>query len=165
MAKKDDAPKTRPGRNPPKPAAQRAATDIGGSDDPDGYIDPLLQNPLIRAIEAERAQLLQAYSLLKCLYETLLYAEEEDAVLHADVANVAAKLIDESVTRLDLVRLAPMIEALSRTAERNTTASDPPRSEEKPDSNLPGTPKVEDRGPANSYIYRVEDRGPARYLS
>jgi transcriptional regulator with XRE-family HTH domain len=38
--------------------------------------------------------------MLKCLYEVLLYADDDDSVMHADVANVCARLINESVTRL-----------------------------------------------------------------
>src|SRR5688572_7558586 len=60
---------------------------------------------LERAIEAERARLLQVSSILHCLYEVLLYAEGDEAVTYAEVAHVAAILIDESVERLDSVRL------------------------------------------------------------
>ncbi|MDY6948123.1 MAG: hypothetical protein SXG53_20640 [Pseudomonadota bacterium] len=38
--------------------------------------------------------------MLKCLYEVLLYADDDDSVMHADVANVCARLINESVRRL-----------------------------------------------------------------
>jgi hypothetical protein len=43
--------------------------------------------------------------MLKCLYEVLLYADDDDSVMHADVANVCARLISECVARLDAVRL------------------------------------------------------------
>ena len=38
--------------------------------------------------------------MLKCLYEVLLYADDDDSVMHAEVANVRARLINESVRRL-----------------------------------------------------------------
>ena len=58
------------------------------------------------AIEHERVELLQIQAMLKCLYEVLLYADDDDSVMHADVAQVCARLINESVRRLgDLLML------------------------------------------------------------
>jgi len=57
------------------------------------------------AIENERIELMQIQAMLKCLYEVLLYADDDDSVMHADVANVCARLISDSVVRLDAVRL------------------------------------------------------------
>ena len=57
------------------------------------------------AIENERSELMQIQAMLKCLYEVLLYADDDDSVMHADVANVCARLIADSVARLDAVRL------------------------------------------------------------
>jgi len=53
------------------------------------------------AIEHERIELLQIQAMLKCLYQVLLYADDDDSVMHADVANVCARLITECVARLD----------------------------------------------------------------
>jgi hypothetical protein len=53
------------------------------------------------AIERERIELMQIQAMLKCLYEVLLYADDDDSVMHADVANVCARLINDSVGRLD----------------------------------------------------------------
>ena len=52
------------------------------------------------AIEHERAELLQIQAILKCLYEVLLYADDDDSVMHADVAQVCARMVHESVRRL-----------------------------------------------------------------
>jgi len=60
---------------------------------------------LSEAIENERSELMQIQAMLKCLYEVLLYADDDDSVMHADVANVCARLISECVARLDAVRL------------------------------------------------------------
>ena len=60
---------------------------------------------LSEAIENERIELMQIQAMLKCLYEVLLYADDDDSVMHADVANVCARLISDCVTRLDAVRL------------------------------------------------------------
>jgi hypothetical protein len=62
---------------------------------------------LAEAIDHERVQLMQVQAMLKCLYEVLLYADDDDSVMHADVANVAARLIDDSVARLDALLMRP----------------------------------------------------------
>jgi hypothetical protein len=72
------------------------------------------QGRLEQTIEAERSKLLQANAVLKCLYEVLLYADGEDAIQYAEAAHVVSTLIDDSVARLDLVRLRPQIEELKR---------------------------------------------------
>lgn len=46
---------------------------------------------------------MQIYAMLKCLYEVLLYADDDDSIMHADVANVSALLIDECVVRLEKI--------------------------------------------------------------
>jgi hypothetical protein len=72
------------------------------------------QSRLEQTIESERTKLLRANAVLKCLYEVLLYADGEDAIQYAEAAHVVATLIDDSVARLDLVRLRPQIEELRR---------------------------------------------------
>ena len=72
------------------------------------------QSRLEQTIEAERTKLLQANAVLRCLYEMLLYADGEDAIQYAEAAHVVSTLIDDSVARLDLVRLRPQIEDLKR---------------------------------------------------
>ena len=72
---------------------------------------------LERAIEAERRRLLQVHGMLHCLYEVLLYAEGDDAATYTETTHLAAILIDESVERLDLVRLKPMIDAIKQNSK------------------------------------------------
>jgi hypothetical protein len=74
------------------------------------------ETSLQQAIEAERARLLQVSCVLHCLYEVLLYADGDDAVTYAEAAHLAATLIDESVERLDSVRLGPMIDAIKQNS-------------------------------------------------
>ena len=57
-------------------------------------------------------QLLQAYGVLTCLYEVLLYAEGDDAINYAQAAHAAARLINKSVEDLDSVRIRPMIDEI-----------------------------------------------------
>ena len=99
MADKDDP--TRSGRNQ---TDERVSAETRSSPRP---------NSLSKAIEAERMQLLQAHAVVHCLYEVLLHAEGDDAIYHAEAASVAAKLISESVERLDSVRLRPLIDELA----------------------------------------------------
>lgn len=75
---------------------------------------------LQEAIDCERARLLQVSSVLHCLYEVLLYAEGDDAVTYAETAHLAVNLIDESVERLDTVRLKPLIDALKNAEGERT---------------------------------------------
>ena len=56
-------------------------------------------------IEAQRAQLLQAHGVLRCLYEVQLHAECDDAVFYAEAAYVAANLINNTAEGLDSVHL------------------------------------------------------------
>jgi hypothetical protein len=64
-----------------------------------------LRTPQQQRIEAQRAQLLQAHGVLKCLYEVLLHADCDDAVLYAQAAYVAANLINNTAEELDSVHL------------------------------------------------------------
>ena len=69
---------------------------------PSSALRPLLQE----LIEAQRAQLLHAYGVLRCLYEVLLHAEGEDAIFYAEAAFVAANLVNNSVEELDSVHFS-----------------------------------------------------------
>jgi hypothetical protein len=66
----------------------------------DTAVGPPSAADVTNAIEYERVELMQIQAMLKCLYEVLLYADDDDSVMHADVANVCARLINESVRRL-----------------------------------------------------------------
>ena len=63
------------------------------------------QRALEQAIAAERAKLISAHAVQTCLYEVLLYAEGEDAVVYAEAAHVVATLMEDVVDKLDSVRL------------------------------------------------------------
>ena len=73
-----------------------------------------------RFLEVQRRKLLQAHSVLHCLYEVLLYADGEDTVTYAEAAHLAAILVDDVIEQLDTARLQPMIEALKREASAGT---------------------------------------------
>ena len=67
---------------------------------------------LEQALSRERRRLLQVHSVLHCLYEVLLYAEGEDAIMYAEAAHLAAMMVDESATQLDSLSIKPLIDAL-----------------------------------------------------
>ena len=54
-------------------------------------------------IEAERTNLMQVQGMARCLYDVLLYSDDDDGTMHADVAQVIARLIAESVDALEKI--------------------------------------------------------------
>jgi hypothetical protein len=107
MGTKDDTSKLPPDRN----SSVSAETSASPAGDRKVSSRPGLTR-LEQAIEAQREQLLQAYGVLTCLYEVLLYAEGDDAINYAQAAHAAAKLINKSAEDLDSVRIRPLIEEL-----------------------------------------------------
>jgi hypothetical protein len=59
------------------------------------------QSALEQAINAQRTKLISAHAVQQCLYEVLLYAEGEDAVMYAEAAHVVATLMEEVLEKLD----------------------------------------------------------------
>jgi hypothetical protein len=59
---------------------------------------------LSELIERERMELMQVHAMVRCLNDVLLYSDDDDASMHADVALVIARLVNESVGRLETVR-------------------------------------------------------------
>jgi hypothetical protein len=111
MADKDDTARTHRKLNQNVPA--ETSNDVSA------------ETPRIRlqqTIDVERARLLQVSCVLHCLYEVLLYAEGDEAVTYAEVAHLAANLIDDSVARLDSVCIGPMIEAIRSEGEKERGA-------------------------------------------
>jgi hypothetical protein len=56
--------------------------------------------------------MLQAYAVMTCVREVLLYAEGDDSVIYAEAANAAAVLANDAAGGLDSIRLEPMLGAL-----------------------------------------------------
>lgn len=90
------------GKSNAPPGENQNAPDVSAETSP--------RTQLYQRIEAQRAQLLQAHSVLACLYEVLLHAEDDDAVVYAEAAHVAANLISNTVEQLDSVHLGPLVE-------------------------------------------------------
>lgn len=59
---------------------------------------------LAQLIEHERVELMQIHAMLRCLNDVLLYSDDDNASMHADVAKLTARLLDESIARLEGLR-------------------------------------------------------------
>jgi hypothetical protein len=99
MDKVNDPSKANPGRN--DTASDAPTTPL----DSDVSAETSSRTPQQQRIEAQRAQLLQAHGVLRCLYDVLLHAECDDAVFYAEAALVAANLVNNSAEALDSVHL------------------------------------------------------------
>jgi hypothetical protein len=65
---------------------------------------------LEQVISAQRAKLVSASAVQKCLYEVLLYADGEDAVVYAEAAHVVATLVEHALDNLDPLHLRRVME-------------------------------------------------------
>ena len=85
--------------------------------------------PLHEVVKEQRTELMQIHGMLRCLKEVLLYADDDDSVMHSDVAFVCARLLNECITRLD----AAVMRHLQGVAAADTPPSSAPAdSGEKP---------------------------------
>lgn len=110
MAEQNDTSKpTHRRRNQPS-APPALATSNSGL--PPGAEPPPPPRTLEEALETVRTQLMEGRAMLHCLSEVLLYADDEDSVLHAEVAQAIARWITDSAEQLDLVKLRPLIDAI-----------------------------------------------------
>ena len=50
--------------------------------------------------------------MLHCLADVLLYSDDHDGVMHADVAQAAERWIDDAAMELDISKLQPLIDAI-----------------------------------------------------
>lgn len=58
---------------------------------------------LWEAIENERMELQEIAAMLHCLGEVLLYSDDDDGTMHADVAKVSRRLLLDVIERLKLL--------------------------------------------------------------
>lgn len=85
--------------------------------------------------------MLQVRSVLHCLSDVLLYSDDDDAVMHAEVARSTAAWANLAAEELDLVKLKPLIEAIRRGGG--------------------GTPGEDESGPNGHGPYQVRESVPA----
>jgi hypothetical protein len=123
MAEKDDTSNvTRRRRNQPDSAAAVPVVAISDSGLPPAG-DPPPPRTLEEAIENVCALLREVRGMLHCLSEVLLYSDDADGVLHAEVANAAERWISDSAEQLDIEKLRPLIEA-ARHRDGGTSGND-----------------------------------------
>lgn len=79
---------------------------------------------LAELIEIERGELMQIHAICRCLNDVLLYADDDDSPMHAEVALVIARLLDESMVRLELVRIR--VAHLEAAAQESVLPATPP---------------------------------------
>lgn len=74
---------------------------------------PDANTPLHAAIDYERVEMMQIEAMMRCLCDVLLYSDDDDGAMHADVAKVCARLLNESIHRLEIVlkRVAALLSA------------------------------------------------------
>lgn len=70
------------------------------------------QSALEQLISAQRAKLMSAHAVQKCLYAVLLYGDGADAVVYAEAAHVVAAFIEDALNKLDSVNLRRLITGL-----------------------------------------------------
>jgi hypothetical protein len=85
------------GKSNAPPSENQNSSDVSAESAP--------RTQLQQRIEAQRARLLQAHSVLACLYEVLLHADGDNAVVYAEAAHVAANLVSSTVEELDSVHV------------------------------------------------------------
>jgi len=107
----DTANPTRGRRNQPKPTAEPLPV-VTASDLAPTPLQP--PQTLEEAIERVRSLLLEVRAMLLCLSEVLQYSDDNDGVMHAEVADAAARWINGSAADLDRVKLRPLIEAIRK---------------------------------------------------
>ena len=56
-------------------------------------------------IKEQRANLISAHAVQQCLYEVLLYADDEDGVIYAEAAHVVAAMMNDIVEKLDPLKV------------------------------------------------------------
>jgi hypothetical protein len=61
--------------------------------------------------------------MLHCLSEVLQCSDDNDGVMHAEVADAAARWIDGAAGDLDRVKLQPLIEAIRKRDEGSGSGS------------------------------------------
>jgi hypothetical protein len=110
MADQDDTAKpTRKRRNQLKPTAEPRGA--GAALD---FTPPPPPETLEEAIERVRTLMLEVRAMLHCLSDVLQYSDDDDGVLHSEVAQAAARWINDSAADLDMVKLRPLIAAIRK---------------------------------------------------
>lgn len=87
---------------PPPPDRPADAPDPPGIEVNDAFF--LALRKIAKELEHARTELMQVHGMLRCLADVLKYADDDDSVMHSDVAIVAARLLNDVVTNLELTK-------------------------------------------------------------
>jgi hypothetical protein len=114
MATNDDTSKPRRSRRnqPHAPAEALSAAPLAAAPTAPAAPPPNPPRTLEEAIENVRTLLFQVRGVLHCLADVLLYSDDNDGVMHADVAQAAERWIDDAAMELDISKLQPLIDAI-----------------------------------------------------
>jgi hypothetical protein len=89
---------------------------------------------LEQLIKEQRANLISAHAVQQCLHQVLLYADDEDAVIHAEAAHVVAAMTSglTELIRKSALASASLADAagtrhMRKTPKQPTTAPSPER--------------------------------------
>jgi hypothetical protein len=110
MATDDDTSKPRRSRrnHPQATAASVGAAPLAAAELPPQPTPRTIEE----AVENVRTLMMEIRAVLHCLSDVLLYSDDDDAVMHAEVARSTAGWANLAAEELDLVKLRPLIEAL-----------------------------------------------------
>lgn len=87
---------------------------------------------LEEAIEDVRTLLLQVGGVLHCLSDVLQYADDDDSVMHAEVARSAAGWANLAAEKLDRVKMQSLIEAVRQRGGGEPGEGAPEAASERP---------------------------------
>lgn len=123
MASRQSTSKARPGRNRAPSRRTRSTRPKRRVAEP----EPQAFGPLQEAIEHERGELTRAQSVLGCLAFALLYSDwiNEDPPDYAGVAEMARRIVSDSVDRLDSVYVGPLIKRIWKAKDQVSKQKQP----------------------------------------
>lgn len=134
MATRDDTSMTHRSRR----KQSKSASESPSTAPPGGGDSATPPRTLEEAVEDVRVLLLQIRATLHCLSDVLLYTDDDDAVMHAEVAKALEGWVNEAAVKLELVNLMPLIEAVRRR----------------------GNGEEGEGGPASREVYQVKESTP-----
>ena len=117
MATKDDT--STPRRSPRKASQDDAAPVAAPTAAPDSPPPVPPPRTLEEALINVRKLMLEIRGVLHCLSEVLLYADDGDSVMHAEVAQAVRDWAAEAAAELDLAKLKPLIDAIRERSDKS----------------------------------------------
>ena len=135
MATNDDTSKPRRSRrNQPQTTAEVSATGVTG-------LPPLMPpRTLEEALGNARSLMIQLRGVLHCLSDVLLYSDDDDAAMHAEVARSTAGWAQLAAAELDPAKLKPLIDAIRQRDD--------------------GTPSDGERDLTGHRLHKVKEQSP-----